>query len=88
MSFKIISLVGARPNFKKIAPFTFFTRKQLLAVDQQMIKNNMIHFSRDAGEIADKVKKLNKQQPDFSRSKEVRKEVQGKLKEVIGKFDK
>lgn len=69
-----------------VPAFSFYAGSQLLAVDQQMIKNNMIHFSRNPNEIADWVKKLNKQQPDFSRSIEVRNEVRDKLAEVLKKF--
>jgi len=69
-----------------VPAFSFYAGKQLLAVDQQMIKNKMIHFSRDAGEICDLVKTITKKQPDFSRSAAVKNEVQNKLAEVIQRF--
>lgn len=71
----------------KVPAFSFYAGKQLLAVDKQMIKDKMIYFSRDANEIAVHVKKIIKNQPDFSRSMEVRKDVGNKLSEVIKKFD-
>ena len=70
----------------KVPAFSFYAGKQLLAVDQQMIKDKMIHFSREPGEIAGLVKKINKQEPDFSRSMEVRNEVKDKLSQVLAKF--
>jgi uncharacterized protein len=71
----------------KVPAFSFYAGKHILAVDRQMIKEKMICFSRDANEIASLVKKISKNQPDFSRSLEVREDVGKKLSEVIKKFD-
>lgn len=62
---------------------SFFAGKQLLAVDQKMIRDKKIFFSRDPHEIVEKLKKLKKHEPDLTRSKRVQEEVISKLKEVI-----
>ena len=65
---------------------SFYAGQQLLAVDQQMIKSNMIFYSRDPKKIIQKVLHFSKNAPDFSRSQMVKDEVRVKLEEVINNF--
>lgn len=70
-----------------VPAYSFYAGKQLLAVDQQMIKKEMVMYSRDPDQIVQSVIRKNKNEPEFSRSKIVRDEVQEKLKEVLSKFN-
>ena len=66
-----------------IPSISFFAGKQLLAVDQKMIQENKMFFSRDPIAIMEKLKKSTKNEPNIKRCKIVRKEVIDKLNEVI-----
>lgn len=70
-----------------IPSVSFFAGKTLLAVDQQMIKNQQMFFSRDAAEIVGHTIKAEKQHADLSRSKQVQAEVSEKLSEVLNSFE-
>jgi predicted glycosyltransferase len=65
---------------------SFFAGKKLLAVDQQMIKNQQMFFSRNADEIVKYTLKSKKKQMDLGRSKKVQSEVSEKLNEVLNTF--
>jgi predicted glycosyltransferase len=65
---------------------SFFAGKTLLAVDQQMIKNKQMFFSRTPEEIINYIIRSNKNTTNLNRSKEVKREVSQKLKEVLNSF--
>jgi uncharacterized protein len=66
---------------------SFFAGKTLLAVDQKMIKEKWMFFSRDVSEIINHLGKSKKRQPDLNRSAIVYNEVKTKLLEVIKNFN-
>jgi predicted glycosyltransferase len=65
---------------------SFFAGKTLLAVDQQMIRNQQMFFSRKADEIVDYTIKSEKKSADLTRSKQVQSEVSEKLNEILKSF--
>jgi len=65
---------------------SFYAGQQLLAVDQKMIKNGMIFYSRDPSKILQNVLRSKKEEPDFSRSRIAKEEVREKLEKVIDNF--
>lgn len=66
---------------------SFFAGKTLLAVDQQMIKNKQMFFSRKPDDIVTYTFNSKKKQADLNRSKQVQSEVSQKLKEVLNSFE-
>lgn len=66
---------------------SFFAGKTLLAVDQKMIKDKWMFFSRDESEIINYLSKSSKREPDLNRSAMVYDEVRNKLNEVIEKLN-
>lgn len=69
-----------------IPSVSFFAGKTLLAVDQKMIKEKQMFFSRDAQEITKYTMSARKTSADLNRTKGVQEEVSTKLKEVIKSF--
>lgn len=70
-----------------VPSISFFAGKTLLAVDQKMIQDDWMFFSRTPEEIINYVLKSNKREPDLNRSKEVFSEVKEKLLSVIQTFE-
>ncbi|MFP4024580.1 MAG: DUF354 domain-containing protein [Thiohalospira sp.] len=70
-----------------VPSISFFAGKTLLAVDQKMIQDDWMFFSRTPEEILNYVLKSNKREPDLNRSKEVYFEVKEKLLQVIQTFE-
>lgn len=66
-----------------VPAFSFYAGKELLTVDQSMIKKNWTFFSRNPNELVKRFIKTNKRNPDLERSKEVQKSILEKLEEVI-----
>ncbi len=66
-----------------VPAFSFYAGKELLAVDQKMIRDGWLTFSRDPDELVKAVKRSNRRDVDLSRSKAVQQEVKEKLKQVL-----
>lgn len=66
---------------------SLFAGKTFLAVDQKMIQDDWMYFSRIPEKIINDVLKSNKREPDLNRSKEVYNEVKEKLLSVIQTFE-
>lgn len=62
---------------------SFFAGDDLLTVDKSMIQEKKMFFSRDTDEIIKHLLTTSKKQPDFKRSKAVKKEVIEKLTELL-----
>ena len=62
---------------------SFFAGDQLLTVDQKMIENKKMFFTRSADEIVSHVLKSTKNQVDLTSSKKVKKEVIQLLTELL-----
>lgn len=69
-----------------VPSFSFFAGSDLLAVDKQMIKDGLMLFSRNPGELYNKFKSSSKKSPDLTRSKNAASEISDKLNEVIQKL--
>ena len=65
---------------------SFYSGKQLLAVDKKMIKEGKMFYSRDPQKILKYIKNTKKVNPDLERSKKVKEEVIKKIEEVIDFF--
>lgn len=70
-----------------IPAISFFSGKNILAVDQKMIKCGQMFFSRQPDEIIGYLRNSKKNEPDLKRSKVVQNEVIDKLKSVLESFD-
>lgn len=70
-----------------VPAISFFAGKKLLAVDQKMIKNEKMFFSRQPEEIINYLKKSKKNEPNLERSKVVQNEVIDKLKSILESFN-
>jgi predicted glycosyltransferase len=70
-----------------VPSISFFAGKTLLAVDQRMIKEDWMYFSRQPHEILSFVLKSSKRDPDLNRSKVVYDEVKDKLLQIIQSFE-
>jgi len=70
-----------------IPSFSFFAGKSLLAVDQKMISDGWMFFSRDPKALIQQFIKSSKKEPDIKRCQSVRSEVKQKLDEVILGFN-
>jgi len=66
---------------------SFYAGQKLLAVDQKLIKEKKMFFSREPKEIIDYIIKSDRNVFDLNRSKEVKKEVISKLLEIFYHFD-
>jgi predicted glycosyltransferase len=66
-----------------VPAISFYAGKELLTVDQDMIKKGKMFFSRNPDEIMEKMKSFPKTEPDLGRSKRVKKEVIKKLEEIL-----
>jgi predicted glycosyltransferase len=66
---------------------SFYAGKELLTVDQEMIKKEWMFFSRNTDEIVDYISASKKRKADLARSKQVKEEVINKLTEVLSKFE-
>lgn len=66
-----------------VPAISFFTGNNLMAVDRQMISQNMLLHSRNASEIVDYAIKSNRQEADLARSKAVQGFVFDKLESVL-----
>jgi len=66
-----------------VPSFSFFLGKQLLAVDQQLIKDGKMFFSRCPEEIIKQLLVSNKQQPDLQRCVIVKDEIKKQLVERL-----
>jgi len=66
-----------------IPSVSFFAGKTLLAVDQKMVADKKMFYSRNAKEILKYTISSKKLPPDLKRTKEVQEEVSSKLNEVI-----
>lgn len=62
-----------------VPSFSFYAGKQLLAVDRKLISENKIFYSREPLDLAHEVEMSSKNEPDFSRSIDVREEVKYQL---------
>ena len=69
-----------------IPAISFYTGKELLAVDQEMVKKGSMFYSRKPKEILNHLKRSKKTEPDLSRSAEVKKQVLSKLDEIMFNF--
>jgi predicted glycosyltransferase len=69
-----------------VPSFSFFAGSDLLAVDKQMIKAGLMHFSRNPDELYKQFKSSVKTAPDLSRSKKAAAEIRDKLTAVIQQF--
>lgn len=66
---------------------SFFAGKTLLAVDQKMIKEKWMFYSRNTLDIIDFINKSERREPDTTRSARVYEEVKTKLHEVINNLE-
>ena len=62
---------------------SFYAGETLLAVDKKMIKDGWMFFSRDSEKILDYIQNKKRRNVSLERSKQVKKEVIDKLKQVI-----
>ena len=69
-----------------VPSFSFFSGKQLLAVDRQMIAHGQMFFSRDAKELVNQLKRTEKTEPNLQRCRETREEVKSVLKELVDRW--
>ena len=69
-----------------IPSFSFFLGERLLAVDQKLVREEKITFSRDPAILVNSFLKSNKKLPDIKRSISVSEEVKSKLNDVINKL--
>jgi len=67
-----------------VPAFSFYAGKELLAVDQKMIREGWMTFSRDPDTLIQAVKCSKRRDVNLSRSKAVQIEVKEKLHEVLG----
>ena len=65
---------------------SFYTGKELLTVDKEMINNRSLYFSREPLDIIKYIGSTSKNKPDYSRSVKVKNEVMNKLEEIINDF--
>lgn len=66
-----------------IPSFSFYAGKELLTVDKEMIKKDLLFFSRDAKELVDAYKKAKKGKADIHKSKEVKKQIIDQLQDLL-----
>jgi len=66
-----------------IPAVSFYTGKELLTVDQELIKNGSLFFSRNPSDILSYIKTSSKKELDLSRSVGVKKQVMEKLDEIF-----
>lgn len=66
-----------------VPAFSFYAGKELLAVDQKMIRDGWMIYSRDADELIQAVKSTKRRDVDLTRSKAVQQEVKDKLREIL-----
>lgn len=66
-----------------VPAFSFYTGKELLTVDQRMIQNGWMFFSRDPKELIYHFKGSIKRETDYDRSKNVKKEILNVLEKTI-----
>jgi hypothetical protein len=69
-----------------VPAFSFYAGKELLAVDQKMIKEGCMTFSRDPDKLIQALKRSKRRETNLARSKAVQQEVMEKLKEVLGEM--
>ena len=67
-----------------VPAFSFYAGKELLAVDQKMIHEGWMTFSRDPDTLIQALKSSKRRDANLLRSKAVQKEVKEKLHEVLG----
>ena len=66
-----------------IPAFSFYAGKELLTVDQKMIKMGWLFFSRKSAELIQQFTKTTKRHPDLSRSILVKKQILKKLDQFL-----
>lgn len=66
-----------------VPAFSFYSGKQLLAVDKEMISEKRIFYSRDVKEISAKLLISKRHDVNLRRCIQVREEVAGRLKELL-----
>jgi hypothetical protein len=69
-----------------VPAFSFYAGKKLLTVDQKMISDGWMFFSRDPSVLIERFLKSSKKEPDLARCMLVQQEVKSKLEEVVSKF--
>lgn len=66
-----------------VPAFSFYAGRELLAVDQKMIRDGWMTFSRDPDELIKSLKGSRRREVSLDRSKAVQQEVKEKLREVL-----
>lgn len=69
-----------------VPAFSFYAGKELLAVDQKMIRDGWMTFSRDPDELVRALKRSRRREVNTHRSIAVQQEVKEKLRQVLQTF--
>ena len=66
-----------------VPAFSFYSGKNLLAVDQSLIHQGKMFYSRDARELVSAVLGSKKNEPDLARCQNVKEEIASRLKDIL-----